>query len=75
MFFKYNRQDEITKVTLESEGSNALGFVESRRKSHNIFTENKLKSEIGISLGGYVAEKIVFKVIERYFAEVFIKNV
>lgn len=61
MFFKYNRQDEITKVTLESEGSNALGFVESRRKNHNIFTENKLKSEIGISLGGYIAEKLVFK--------------
>ncbi|MBF0500378.1 MAG: AAA family ATPase [Candidatus Riflebacteria bacterium] len=54
------RQDEIKKVTLEG-GGDSLGFVqaEAARKNH-FFTETRLKGEIGVSLGGYAAEKLVF---------------
>lgn len=60
-FFLYNRQAEITRITLESGGSDSLGFVESvNRKVNYFYTESRLKSEIGISLGGYAAEKVIF---------------
>jgi cell division protease FtsH len=61
MFFHYKRQDEITKITLESGGTNALGYVESKSaKPDNFYTEGRLRSEIGIALGGYIAERLVF---------------
>ena len=60
IFFKFNRQDEITKITLESGGSDSLGYVESKRKLNHFYTESRLRSEMAISLGGYAAEKIIF---------------
>lgn len=60
-FFLFSRQSEITRITLESGGSDSLGFVESINSKPNYFyTESKLKSEMGISLGGYAAEKVIF---------------
>jgi cell division protease FtsH len=60
-FFLYDREDEITRITLESGGTDALGFVESKsRKANHFYTEGHLKSEIGISLGGYASEKVIF---------------
>ncbi|HNX74156.1 MAG TPA: AAA family ATPase [Candidatus Rifleibacterium sp.] len=60
MFFLYGRQSEVTRITLETGGSSALGFVESISKRPYFYTEGRLRSEIGISLGGYAAEKIIF---------------
>lgn len=60
MFFLFNRQSEVTRITLETGGTDALGFVESLSKRPYFYTENRLRSEIGISLGGYAAEKIIF---------------
>ncbi len=60
-FFYYGRQAEITRITLESGGTDSLGFVESvNRKANYFYTESRLRSEIGISLGGYAAEKVIF---------------
>lgn len=60
-FFFYERQAEITRITLEAGGTDSLGFVESiNRKANYFYTESCLKSEIGISLGGYAAEKVIF---------------
>ncbi|GAB4271582.1 MAG: hypothetical protein Kow0029_09430 [Candidatus Rifleibacteriota bacterium] len=60
-FFLYGRQSEITRITLESGGTDSLGFVESvNKKSNYVYTEGRLRSEIGISLGGYAAEKVIF---------------
>ncbi|MFZ5950395.1 MAG: AAA family ATPase [Candidatus Rifleibacteriota bacterium] len=60
-FFLYGRQSEITRITLESGGTDSLGFVESANRRPNYFyTESRLKSEIGISLGGYASEKVIF---------------
>lgn len=60
MFFLYERQSEITRITLESGGTDSLGFVESIAQRPYFYTEGRLRSEIGISLGGYAAEKILF---------------
>jgi ATP-dependent Zn protease len=60
MFFLYKRQSEITRITLETGGTNALGAVESISGRPYFYTEGRLRSQIGISLGGYAAEKIVF---------------
>lgn len=60
MFYLYDRQSEITRITLESGGTDALGFVESISRRPYFYTESRLRSEIGISLGGYAAEKIFF---------------
>jgi cell division protease FtsH len=60
-FYLFARQDEITRITLESGGNDSLGFVESMdQKVNHFYTESKLKSEIGISLGGYAAEQVVY---------------
>lgn len=60
MFFYYNRSEEITRITLESGGTDSLGFVESTLKQPSlVITESRLRSEIGISLGGYSAEKVL----------------
>lgn len=60
MFFLFGRQSEITRITLETGGTSALGFVESVSKRPYFYTESRLRSEIGIALGGYAAEKILF---------------
>jgi len=60
MFFLYGRQSEITRITLETGGSDALGFVESVTRRPYFYTEGRLRSEIGISLGGYAAERLIF---------------
>ncbi len=60
MFFLFNRQSEVTRITLETGGTDALGLVESISKRPYFYTEGRLRSEIGISLGGYAAEKIIF---------------
>lgn len=60
MFYLYKRQQEITRITLESGGTDSLGFVESTSKRPHFYTESRLRSEIGISLGGYAAEKVFF---------------
>ena len=60
MFYLYKRQEEITRITLESGGTDSLGFVESMAKRPYFYTESRLRSEIGISLGGYAAEKVFF---------------
>jgi cell division protease FtsH len=60
MFFFYRRQNEITRITLESGGSDSLGFVESISRRPYFYTESRLRSEIGIALGGYAAEKVFF---------------
>ncbi|MDN5280193.1 MAG: cell division protease FtsH [Clostridiales bacterium] len=60
-FFLFDRQSEITRITLESGGTDSLGFVESiNRKPNYFYTESHLKGEIAISLGGYAAEKVMF---------------
>lgn len=59
-FYLYSRQSEITRITLESGGTDSLGFVESKVKKSHIYTESRLRSEIGIALGGYAAEKIFY---------------
>ncbi len=60
MFFLYGRQSELTRITLETGGTNALGQVESIARRPYFYTEGRLRSQIGISLGGYAAEKILF---------------
>jgi len=60
MFYLYRRQQEITRITIESGGSDSLGFVESVSQRPYFYTESRLRSDIGISLGGYAAEKIFF---------------
>jgi cell division protease FtsH len=60
-FFLYGRESEITRITLESGGTDSLGFVESiTKKVNHFYTESHLRSEIGISLGGYASEKVIF---------------
>lgn len=60
MFFRFNMQHEIKRITIESAGANNLGQVESESDFFKkpVITEGRLKAEIGISLGGYCAEKI-----------------
>ncbi|MBC7473186.1 MAG: AAA family ATPase, partial [Candidatus Sericytochromatia bacterium] len=61
MYRKYNRLDEVKKVTIESGITDVLGMVEINiKENHNFYTENDLRSNIAIALGGYVAEKIIF---------------
>lgn len=60
MYHKYNRVDEIKRITIESGLTNALGMVEAKRKDLNMYTQSNLCQEISICLGGYSAEKIVF---------------
>ncbi|OGK06825.1 MAG: hypothetical protein A2W80_08165 [Candidatus Riflebacteria bacterium GWC2_50_8] len=60
MFYHYKRAQEITRITIESGGTDSLGFVESISQRPYFYTESRLRSEIGISLGGYSAEKIFF---------------
>ncbi len=60
IFYLYKRHEEITRITLESGGTDALGFVESISRRPYFYTESRLRSEIGISLGGYAAEKLFF---------------
>jgi len=61
LYCKCNRIKEIKKVTLESGSANTLGMVQREAKKPNLFfTESKFKEEIGILLGGYGAEKVVF---------------
>ncbi|MBF0406383.1 MAG: AAA family ATPase [Candidatus Riflebacteria bacterium] len=60
MFYLYQRQQEIKRITLESGGTDSLGFVESISKRAHFYTESRLYSEIGISIGGYAAEKVFF---------------
>jgi cell division protease FtsH len=59
LFYKYNRNSELTRITIESSGSDSLGCVESTFTKNNLFTQSYLKSEIGISLGGYSSEKLL----------------
>ncbi len=51
VFYMYKRNKELNRITIESSGSDSLGRVESKLTSNNLFTENFLKSEIGICLG------------------------
>jgi len=61
MYVKAGRLDEVTKVTIECGGGEALGYVQSEAKRPNVFfTEARFKGEVGILLGGYAAEKLVF---------------
>ncbi len=61
MYHKYNRLNEVKQVTIESSITDALGLVETKNdKAHNLYTEKHLRENIGTSLGGYVAEKVIF---------------
>ncbi len=61
MFGRAGRLEEIRQVTLESGAANTLGEVRSQaRKPNAFYTESKLTAEIGISLGGYAAERVIF---------------
>jgi cell division protease FtsH len=61
MYCKYGRLEEIKKVTLESGSSSALGMVQAESKKPNyMYTEARLRGEIGILLGGYCAEKLMY---------------
>ncbi|RYX90923.1 AAA family ATPase, partial [bacterium] len=61
MYHKYQRLDEVKQVTIESGITDALGMVEIKdKKNQNLYTEKHLRENIGTSLGGYVAEKIIF---------------
>ena len=61
MYHKYNRLDEVKQVTIESGITDALGLVEIKNnKNQNLYTSKHLRQNIGTSLGGYVAEKIIF---------------
>lgn len=60
LFYLYQRQQEITRITIESGGTDSLGCVESISQRPYFYTESRLRSEIGISLGGYATEKIFF---------------
>jgi cell division protease FtsH len=59
LFYKYKRNSELTRITIESSGSDSLGCVESTFKKSNLYTQSFLQSEIGISLGGYSSEKLL----------------
>lgn len=58
-FYRYRRQNEITRMTIESGVNDSLGMVESKLIKSHLYTENNLKAEIGICLGGYTAEKVL----------------
>lgn len=61
VYHKYNRLDEVKHVTIESGITDALGMVELKdNKEQNLYTEKVLKENIAMSLGGYVAEKVLF---------------
>lgn len=61
VYYKYGRIDEVKHVTIESGVTDALGMVElNDTKEQNLYTEKRLKENIGMCLGGYVAEKTLF---------------
>lgn len=69
MLKKYHRLGELKQVTLESGLSNIMGMVETKHKNRNVYTENYLRGEIGVCLGGYLAEKIIFEQVSNGAAQ------
>ena len=60
MLHKYGRADDIRRITIDSGVSDALGLVETQQRENiNLYTEESLRQEIGIGLGGYAAEKLM----------------